>query len=932
MLRSGRENAVTWRGSRSLNLLAGACRHPRRISVRLLTVSQLVLITALLVLPAYLQTATADDELERRSSTTADSHRETALRLLQEIHDPRPQVAQAARGRLAELGVPAAQMRYAELLFHPRQSERLRLASSLRQAPEPFRSELRIELLHDTDPVVRREMLSGVKSTAEISDGFARAMSAQLTSEQNPAVAAQLDQLTEAWAMDQVTSRASRPEPARFPDVDARPLHREEQLPAPIEVNARPAHGAEPGRLNVAETLATQSPRTTRPRMSLASSEADSTGRRTVVPSVYEVTQSDDVDRIFAGQQPVSNIQLLAAESGSDKLDDIFPILDDSEETSSSSVSATVGRQPSILNRPIEAPDLPEAAGLAEVMEDVFGPEIDAPRGFTGPSGILSPDVQQDSHFVPQPDRWRNGYPRTDRYGLSYPWTVDYLGVPGNLWDPYNQNVLKGDYPVIGQHTFLNVTGTSQTQYDWFQVPTPTTPFESTQRANQEEFFGQAEQQFINQNFFLRIDLFHGNQAGFKPLDWQIRLTPVFNMNELHLRELGVVNPDVRDGRTRFRDYHTMIQEYFAEVKLADLSPDYDFVSARAGNQLFNSDFRGFIFFDTNRSVRLFGSRFSNRHQFNLLFYDMVEKDTNSGLNRLRDRDQNVLIANYYIQDFIFPGYTFQTSFHWNHDEPGTEFDRNGFLVRPDPTGVFQPHGVDAYYFGFAGDGHMGRFNVSNAFYWVTGRDTLNPIAGQQLTIDAKMAALELSYDRDWARFRASFFWSSGDGNASDDRGEGFDSIMDNPTFAGGEFSYWQRQAIQLFGVRLVNNRSLVPDLRSSKTQGQSNFTNPGLLLFNLGFDADITPKLRLVANANYLMFDKTQVLETFTFQGGIDKRIGLDLSAGFEWRPFHNDNMIMLFGASALVPDQGFKDLYRSYNGDTDTRFASFVETILTF
>ncbi|MHC4877555.1 MAG: HEAT repeat domain-containing protein [Planctomycetota bacterium] len=589
--------------------------------------------------------------------------------------------------------------------------------------------------------------------------------------------------------------------------------------------------------------------------------------------------------------------------------------------------------RPEILNRPIEPQILPTAPPEFAEETELLTLEMDPPRGFTGPSGILSPDVQEDSHFVPVPDRWRLGYPRTDRYGASYPWTVDYIGVPGHWWDPYNQNVLKGDFPIIGQHIFMNLTATSQTLFDYRQVPTPTTPFESTRSANQTEFFGEANQHLILQNFFLRFDLFHGAQTAFRPLDWQIRLAPAFNVNALHVNELSVVNPDTRDGRDRIRDHSILLQEYFVEAKLADLSPDYDFVSARAGNQLFNSDFRGFIFFDTNRAVRLFGTRVSNRHQFNLIWFDMVEKDTNSGLNTNHDRHQNVLMANYYIQDFVFPGYTFQTSFHMNNDQPSREFDRNSFLVRPDPAGVALPHRVESYYFGVAGDGHMGRINVSNAFYWVTGRDGLNPIAGQPMDIDAYMAALELSYDRDWARFRASFFYSSGDSDPSDRDGEGFDAIMDNPVFAGGEFSYWQRQAIQLFGVRLVNDRSLVPNMRSSKTQGQSNFTNPGLLLFNLGFDADITPKLRMITNANYLMFDETAVLETFTFQGDVDQEIGLDLSMGFEWRPFHNDNMIALFGVSTLIPDEGFKDLYSEFNsGDVDPLYAGFFELILTY
>lgn len=591
------------------------------------------------------------------------------------------------------------------------------------------------------------------------------------------------------------------------------------------------------------------------------------------------------------------------------------------------------GRRPEILNRPLENELSRETQpGVIEQAGGWVEPEPQAPYGFSGPSGILPDEVQENAHFVPQTDRWRNGYDKWDRYGKDHPWVDDYPGVEGHWWDPYNQNVLKGDYPIVGQRTFFNLTATNLLQFDWRQSPIGTTPFESTRASNQQEFFGNNNQTLLNETLFLRMDLFHGNQAGFKPIDWMLRVTPAVNMNQFHVDELAVVNPDVRFGRTRHRD-HFVFQEYFAEAKLADISPDYDFASVRIGNQFFNSDFRGFIFFDTNRAVRLFGSRLSNRHQFNLLFYDNVEKETNSGLNTTRDRHQNVLIANYYIQDFIFPGYTFQTSFHWNHDQPSTKFDRNDFLVRPDPVGIFQPHRVEAYYFGFAGDGHMGRINVNNAFYWVTGRDSLNPIAGQPVDINAFMGAIELSYDRDWARFRASLFFSSGDDDPNDTDGEGFDSIIDNPAFAGGEFSFWQRQAIQLFGVRLVNDRSLVPDLRSSGIQGQSNFTNPGLFLFNLGLDLDLTPKLRMIMNANYLMFDETEVLSTFTFQGDVDNEIGLDLSCGFEWRPFHNDNAIMLFGVSALIPDEGFKDLYAEFNdGDTDTLFASFFEMILTY
>ncbi|NQV23649.1 MAG: hypothetical protein HQ518_04700, partial [Rhodopirellula sp.] len=123
-----------------------------------------------------------------------------------------------------------------------------------------------------------------------------------------------------------------------------------------------------------------------------------------------------------------------------------------------------LSRSPEILDRPIEQQITPSIVPAMAQFEELLIPERDPPRGFTGPSGILPTEQQQDSHFVPMPDRWRTGYPRVDRYGLGYPYTVDYIGTEGHWWDPYNQNVLKGDYPIIGQHTFLNVTATSQTQ------------------------------------------------------------------------------------------------------------------------------------------------------------------------------------------------------------------------------------------------------------------------------------------------------------------------------------------------------------------------------------------------------------------------------------------------------------------------------------
>ncbi|WP_406697439.1 hypothetical protein V5E97_01145 [Singulisphaera sp. Ch08] len=579
---------------------------------------------------------------------------------------------------------------------------------------------------------------------------------------------------------------------------------------------------------------------------------------------------------------------------------------------------------PRMLDRPIDPVPPPQPALPPEVDAPIGPTAVDPPLGYTGPSGILPTEGQQDAHFVPVEDRWRLGFPEWDRYGKGHPINDDYPFMLGRWFDPFNQNVLKGDYPILGQHTFLDLTAQLFTFQEFRQVPTATTPFESTARPNQQNFFGRPNQYFTSNFFVLAVDLNHGD-AAFKPLDWKLRVMPIFNLNNLSVEELAVVSPNVLQGTSRTRTFWALQEAYF-ETKLADVGPDYDFVSVRAGTQPFNNDFRGFLFYDTNRAVRFFGTRHSNRDQWNLAYFRQWEKDTNSQLNSFADRQQNLVFANYYRQDFLVPGYTAQLSAVYNNDPRTFKFDNNRFLVRPDPVGVARPHQLDVAYLGWAGDGHIGRFNITHQFYWALGRDTLNPLANQAQTINAQMFAIEGSYDRDWARFRASFFWASGDHDINNSHATGFDTILDGPNFAGGPFSYWNRQQVPLFGVNLVQRLSLVPDLRSSKFQGQSNFVNPGLLLPTLGADFDLTPKLKMINNVNLLWFDQTNVLEQFLFQGKIDRFIGTDLSIGFDYRPLLSENVSIVMGVSGLIPGQGFRDLYNNSNDRVQPLVGSFL------
>ena len=587
---------------------------------------------------------------------------------------------------------------------------------------------------------------------------------------------------------------------------------------------------------------------------------------------------------------------------------------------------------PPNLGRPLESPRALDILPESIVPDYFVVTAVDAPLGFTGPSSVAPTETQENGHFVPVPDRWRIGFPDWDRYDKGHPAQDDYPYQVGHWWDPYNLNVLKGDYPVIGQHTFMNLTATSLTNIDYREVPTATSPFESTANPGQRDFFGHPGQLLANEFLILDFDLFHGD-AAFKPADWRIHLTPIFNVSSLNVNELSIVNPDVGKGTSRGRTFLSL-EEWFVETKLADLGPDYDFISVRAGSQPFVSDFRGFLFSDINRAIRLFGDLDSNREQFNVAYFIQQEKDTNSTLNdTFSNRHQQILLANYYLQDFLFPGYTAQFSVNFDNDEPSIKFNRNGVLVRPDPDGVFQPHHVEAAYLGWAGDGHINHFNVTHQVYWAVGHDSLNPLANQAQDINAWFAAGELSYDRDYTRFRVSGLYSSGDGNISNHHATGFDSIFDNPNFAGGQFSYWQREAIALNNVNLVQANSLIPDLRSSKIQGQANFVNPGLNLINFGVDLDLTPKLKWINNLNFLWFDKTNVLETFLFQSNIRRFIGEDASTGFEYRPFLNENVVALLGVSALIPGQGFDDIFAQFgHAHAETLFATFMKLKLTY
>ena len=147
----------------------------------------------------------------------------------------------------------------------------------------------------------------------------------------------------------------------------------------------------------------------------------------------------------------------------------------------------------------------------------------------------------------------------------------------------------------------------------------------------------------------------------------------------------------------------------------------------------------------------------------------------------------------------------------------------------------------------------------------------------------------------------------------TDGTARSFDAILDNSNFAGGFFSFWNREGLRLTGsgVSLVSPGSLIPSLRSSKIEGQANFVNPGIFIYNGGADVEITPKLRGVLNVNVIRFQDTEPLELLLFQDPIHNGVGVDSGFGLVYRPPLTENMVITGAFNAFSPAQGFRDIF---------------------
>jgi hypothetical protein len=214
-----------------------------------------------------------------------------------------------------------------------------------------------------------------------------------------------------------------------------------------------------------------------------------------------------------------------------------------------------------------EEPAPPERDPAREVLPRRPGPS--EPQRYVppppDPSQVPPPTAAAPREALPVPDRWR---------------IMRALGMQSSWIDPYNQNLLKGDLPVV-RDWFVNVGVVSDTLFEFRALPTPVGP-QASERPDSLDVFGRGKQSTFAQTVVLSLAAIKGDTT-FKPPDYEVRLVPVLNFNRSEVEELRALRVDPRQGRTRDDD-HVGLQEAFVDVHLRDVSVRYDFDSAARGH------------------------------------------------------------------------------------------------------------------------------------------------------------------------------------------------------------------------------------------------------------------------------------------------------------------------------------------------------------
>ena len=490
---------------------------------------------------------------------------------------------------------------------------------------------------------------------------------------------------------------------------------------------------------------------------------------------------------------------------------------------------------------------------------------------------------------------------------------IDSLGYPDNWRNPYaTNNPLKGDRPLDGRARFFSVTASSASLVESRRVAA-----EGAAPGVGAESATGVQQLFTSETVSVDTVLYSGDTI-FRPPDWQLRITPIFNYS------------NTRTSGTDAGAGSVGAQALFFEKHLRDASANYDFDSVRIGIQPLISDFRGFVLSDQPIGVRLFGTRGNNVYQYNLGWFRLLPKNANRQ-NELGHGvlDNDLVLANLYVQDLWRPGLT--SEFVALYDRSHVAASQALSAPVPGTPATFDntaAHDYHVVYLGYGVDGHLGRFNLTALAYGVFGREQGGTFGTAAAKVRAGFAAFELSRDYDWTRVRLSGLYASGDGSPFDGHARGFDGVSQSALFAGADATFFIHQRLPLVAgqLDLKVRDGLFPSLHSTANPWQSNYVNPGLRLVGLGADFDLAPVLRVSLDANYLWFDQTAPLATIVGNPALSRDLGTDLALDVLYRPLNSQNVIVRLAAAKLFATMAARQLVGS------APFSAFATLVLTY
>ena len=172
---------------------------------------------------------------------------------------------------------------------------------------------------------------------------------------------------------------------------------------------------------------------------------------------------------------------------------------------------------------------------------------FDPPLGYAGRSGVV-PRVGANPEYLPVEDRWRIGFPAWDRYDKGSPWRDDYPYQLGQLVRPVQPERPQGRLP---DRRAAHVSQPDRLHHVAARGPAAPDGHDAVREhgpAGRVRLLRPARtSSSYNQQTLLSFDLFHGD-AAFKPVDWRLKITPVFNVNTSASRNWASCQPG-RDAR-----------------------------------------------------------------------------------------------------------------------------------------------------------------------------------------------------------------------------------------------------------------------------------------------------------------------------------------------------------------------------------------------